>query len=1531
MSDLDPIELGIAINSEELMKEFRRMVTSSQDLDKSLLNTKKSFNDFVQSQLTGNGALSDNAKLTNAQTDAIKRHAEALLDLKEKSAATFDPEQLSLYAHQIKIAEAAIQKIIESANANAVVMDVDAIDQANDKLVEAGKLIDEINDKTFTPDFASPEELEVLSDHINQANDEFDQLGVLLDFILNKIENIDPNSDAFIELTNEIAKVNEMLGGVEEFTPALNEINKAISEVSGAPLEVTGRFDELLQIISELEQAMALTDEPAAIQHLQNQIDGVNQLINDFGNATTLSQQLKVAFAALFSNLTSLSPATEEFTEQFDDLYDVAGKTLEELQTALKAFKDELVAEVDTQAIVEINRNIELLEKSIIDVKNAGKNGFDEFGNKLNSQKYASLSLQTELQKLVQDMAKLRLSNQQNSQEYQELRDRAIEVRSALAGINQEVNSNASSTTGFDNLIRATSAITAGFSIAQGAAALFGTESENVEKTIAKVTSTMAILQGLQQIQVELKRQDSIVTNAQSAAQKLYSVAVGSSTGVLKLFRIALASTGIGLIIILIASLIANWDKITSSIKNSLPALDGFSDKLNDLKAYVMGFLNAYLSLYETLWTSLIQLVQFDFKGALESFSGIADNAVGAFNQGLADSYASDAEAARNKELEKDKAALERLIQIREAGGKETNDLHKKVFAINAELYRKDQEKAQENAQDRAVHEATYQKKITDEQKKAAEKRNQLAEAARKKSIEQAKRLAEEQKKVIQSIAEASRNIDKQVLSNADRQIEDIKDKYQNLKGEAKKASLGNKYIMQIEVLEKKEISNETYKQGTDSLIKALEEEKELFKAYEELKTRIGADEYVKQNEAKLKGFLTFTERIQVEIDKLTQKPDNKLSELEKVRLKELEALKSKEEKDLEKEEKDKYLKAYEAVLSYNEKLKLIDKEYLSIKKELEKVTDQEIRDAKLGELDRQRKENIDSVNREANDVLMIWQNLSSNLVGITKRELDIRIASIEHYISLSKNLTEDQKTFLESELKLAKAVRGRSDLQVREKTLLQQKKRILEQITILQAKDNQLLAEQLGLLELVNQDLANLEVEKLAKHFGDASLILGSMSSALADSNEELSQMLGLAAEMANDAASIISAFQKGVADGIVAAVATAIKYVGKLFSMRKAARESERKAREELKKYQQEIIVAGLEYNKMLRDRVLIEAKINDLYVSRVQNIREEMEALKKNKDSIIQEQNDAWARLLGQETITGKSTKKKGGFLGMGKKTVVVNHTSTVAQLLGIKEGTELTDELFEKLEKLNSQKPLTGDAKEAYEQLKKLRDEYGSIESALAQLDIDLKNAVTGNTAQSIADSIAEGIKSGKRSFADFADDIEGFLRDAILAGMSAKILEPEMQKLQDLLYEMMGDGVLTEEERQQWQEMYLKLAQDAQGYMDMMNQAGINMSGSMNSANSLKGALEGMTAEQADLLAGQFGGLRLTQLETNQILKNGAAQQLAQTSRMVESLARIEENTGRTANYAEVTTSELVAIKNLLIKFASADGKRGAGL
>ena len=110
-------------------------------------------------------------------------------------------------------------------------------------------------------------------------------------------------------------------------------------------------------------------------------------------------------------------------------------------------------------------------------------------------------SLVAELKSLKKELAGL----DEGSAKFKEVAKRAGEVEDKIGDISTRVKTLASDTRKLDTVIQAASGIAAGFSIAQGATALFGGASKDLEKQLLKVQASMAILNGLQEIQVLLQ------------------------------------------------------------------------------------------------------------------------------------------------------------------------------------------------------------------------------------------------------------------------------------------------------------------------------------------------------------------------------------------------------------------------------------------------------------------------------------------------------------------------------------------------------------------------------------------------------------------------------------------------------------------------------------------------------------------------------------------------------------------------------------------------------------------------------------------------------------------------------------------------------------------------------------------------------------------------------------------------------------------------------------------------------------------
>ena len=160
-------------------------------------------------------------------------------------------------------------------------------------------------------------------------------------------------------------------------------------------------------------------------------------------------------------------------------------------------------------------------------------------------------SLEEQLNETKKELLDLAAAGKQNTKEFQDLSAKAGSLKRDIEGVEQAIDRySKAGSAGLAAVGQAAQLMAGGFAIAQGAAALFGDENEDLQKTMMKVQASIALVTGVQQVAELLNRNSVITTKAMTLAQSLYSAAVGTSTGALKAFRIALVSTGIGAFVV---------------------------------------------------------------------------------------------------------------------------------------------------------------------------------------------------------------------------------------------------------------------------------------------------------------------------------------------------------------------------------------------------------------------------------------------------------------------------------------------------------------------------------------------------------------------------------------------------------------------------------------------------------------------------------------------------------------------------------------------------------------------------------------------------------------------------------------------------------------------------------------------------------------------------------------------------------------------------------------------------------------------
>ena len=214
-----------------------------------------------------------------------------------------------------------------------------------------------------------------------------------------------------------------------------------------------------------------------------------------------------------------------------------------------------------------------MAEKRTIELE-VKESGFDQVTEK-------TKSLKQQLKEMKEQLGTM----DEGSEGFKELVAEAGKLQDKIGDLNQQVKNFASDTGKVDVALGGLSAVTGGFEAVQGAMGLVGSENENLQKTMLKVQSAMALANGVQQVQNALQKEsafmkgvDAVKTTALSVATGVYTAVVGTSTGAMKLFRLAMIGTGIGALVVGVGLLIANFEMLMSPISGAIQLLKDFGD-----------------------------------------------------------------------------------------------------------------------------------------------------------------------------------------------------------------------------------------------------------------------------------------------------------------------------------------------------------------------------------------------------------------------------------------------------------------------------------------------------------------------------------------------------------------------------------------------------------------------------------------------------------------------------------------------------------------------------------------------------------------------------------------------------------------------------------------------------------------------------------------------------------------------------------------------------------------------------------------
>lgn len=264
----------------------------------------------------------------------------------------------------------------------------------------------------------------------------------------------------------------------------------------------------------------------------------------------------------------------------------------------------------------------------------------------------------------------------------------------------------------FERLATLGSGIANGFVAAQGAMALFGTESKDLEKTMVKLQGAIALSQGLQGLK-----------DVREQFTALGSVIKTQVTTAFSTLKGAMSALGIGLLVVALGLLVANFEKVKEAVLKLIPGLAKVGE-----------------------WITKIV-------NAVTDWVGITSEATRALDALIEGNKLLNAETERQiKILEASGASSEAIYwKKKELWEREMNELKKKG-EVNGKLTEEEQKRQYDLWTEYYVEDAKRKKALTDANaaylKKLADDKQKAFEAAQKQIIEDDKWNEEHDKQI---------------------------------------------------------------------------------------------------------------------------------------------------------------------------------------------------------------------------------------------------------------------------------------------------------------------------------------------------------------------------------------------------------------------------------------------------------------------------------------------------------------------------------------------------------------------------------------------------------------------------------------------------------------------------------------------------------------------------------------------------------------------------------------------------------------
>lgn len=355
--------------------------------------------------------------------------------------------------------------------------------------------------------------------------------------------------------------VEQLLGAARRASLVINaKINDQRKVIDGVNTDLDRMQRKLQTMKPGAGQQELLTEISACKKVLAEEMGVLEGLEKEYQQARQGVSQLEQEYKKISISGEQAAAASKSLTEKITEQKSVIKQVEADVKALQKAYESAAPGKAQNEVAADLNAAKQALEEE--------KGILNSLTEAQNRNKESNQRLSRQLRELQNDMARMRLNGEQNTEEYQKMAQKAAELSDTLGDLRAQTSILANDDANLQGFISGVNGLSGAFTTATGVMSLFASENENLAKIQARVQSVMAITMGLQQVFNALNKDSAFRLVTLTKAKEFLTAAnyrLATSLGISNAAATALMATlTLGLSVVITGVIVA-WNKLSDA------------------------------------------------------------------------------------------------------------------------------------------------------------------------------------------------------------------------------------------------------------------------------------------------------------------------------------------------------------------------------------------------------------------------------------------------------------------------------------------------------------------------------------------------------------------------------------------------------------------------------------------------------------------------------------------------------------------------------------------------------------------------------------------------------------------------------------------------------------------------------------------------------------------------------------------------------------------------------------------------------